>query len=386
MSGTNLPAPVGPVSVGEILRQGRNLLISNPSFQKWAASFPLTRLLAERQSNALFDLCSGFVYSQILLASVRLDLFTKLSGGPRPTAALADDLGLSVDATQRLLRATTSLNLTDKLEGDRYTLGELGAAMLANPAITAFVEHHAMLYADLTDPVALLQGKASTQLSGFWPYANRQPGDPAPSDPAANDAYARYSQLMSQSQALIADDILDAFQPSTPRSWLDLGGGEGVFAAALGEFAPQIEVTMMDLPPVANRARAALQTRGMLSRVKVLDGDFFADPLPPGSSVVSLIRILHDHDDDQVRALLSRIHAATEPGATLLIAEPMAGGRGADRVSEAYFNFYLLAMGRGRARSVAELTDLLTRAGFSDVRPLESRRPLLASILVAQRV
>ena len=47
--------------------------------------------------------------------------------------------------------------------------------------------------------------------------------------PAADDAYARYSQLMSQSQALIADDILDAFQPSTHRSWLDLGGGEGVF-------------------------------------------------------------------------------------------------------------------------------------------------------------
>jgi len=367
------------VSVGEILRQGRNLLISNPSFQKWAASFPLTRLLAERQSNALFDLCSGFVYSQILLASVRLDLFTKLSGGPRTTAALADDLGLSVDAAHRLLRATASLNLTDELEGGRYTLGELGAALLANPAITGFVEHHALLYTDLSDPVALLQGKTQTQLSGFWPYA--KPGEEAPSE-----AYARYSELMSQSQTLIADDILDAFQPSTPRTWLDLGGGEGVFAAALADFAPQIEVTMMDLPPVANRARAALQTRGMLSRVKVQDGDFLKDPLPQGSSVVSLIRILHDHDDDQVRALLARIHAATEPGATLLIAEPMAGGRGADRVSDAYFNFYLLAMGRGRARSVSELTDLLTAAGFADVRPLESRRPLLASILVAQRV
>jgi demethylspheroidene O-methyltransferase len=379
MSGTNLPAPVGPVSVGEILRQGRNLLVSNPSFQKWAASFPLTRLLAERQSNALFDLCSGFVYSQILLASVRLDLFTKLSGGPRTIVALAEDLGLPVDATQRLVRATTSLNLTDKLEGERYTLGELGAALLANPALAAFVEHHAMLYKDLTDPVDLLKGKAQTELSGFWPYG--KPGEAAPAE-----SYARYSELMSQSQTLIADDILDAFQPSTPRSWLDLGGGEGVFAAALADFAPQIEVTMIDLPPVAARARAALQTRGMLSRVKVQDGDFFTDPLPAGPSVVSLIRILHDYDDDQARALLARIHAATEPGATLLVAEPMSGGGGADRSSDAYFNFYLLAMGRGRARSVSEMTDLLTAAGFGDVRSLPSRRPLLASILVAQRV
>jgi len=377
MSGTNLPAPVGPVSVGEILRQGRNLLISNASFQKWAASFPLTRLLAARQSNALFDLCSGFVYSQVLLASVRLDLFTKLSGGPRSAAALADDLGLSVDATRRLLRATASLKLTDALEGERYTLGELGAALLANPAITAFVEHHAMLYADLNDPVALLQGKTQTQMSGFWP----KPGEDAPAE-----AYASYSELMSQSQTLIADDILDAFQPSTPRTWLDIGGGEGVFAAALADFAPQIEVTTFDLAPVSARARVALQTRGMMSRVKVQDGDYFVDPLPTGSSVVSLIRILQDNDDDQARALLARIHAATEPGATLLIAEPMAGSGGADRASDAYYNFYTLAMGRGRARSVAEITDLLTSAGFGEVRPLEARRPLLASILVAQRV
>jgi demethylspheroidene O-methyltransferase len=376
---TNLPVPVGPASVGEILRHGRNLLISNPSFQKWAASFPLTRIVTERQSNALFDLCSGFVYSQILLACVRLDLFNKLAGGPRLCTALADDLDLPVDATQRLLRAAKSLNLVDALEGNRYALGELGAALLANPSIAAFVEHHAMLYKDLTDPVALLKGETTTELSGFWPYA--QPGETA-----SPEAYDRYSTLMSQSQVLIAEDIVDAFPPSGHRRWLDVGGGEGVFMATLFEAAPELDLELFDLQPVAARAKELLQKRGMMSRIKVSEGDFFKDALPTGADVVSLIRILQDHDDDAARALLTQAHKAMEPGATLLIAEPMAGGRGADRVSDAYFNFYLLAMGRGRARSVAEITSLLTASGFVDVRALESRRPILANILVAQRV
>ncbi|SNB78604.1 demethylspheroidene O-methyltransferase [Rhodoblastus acidophilus] len=383
MTGTNLPATIGPASVSEMLRHGRNLLIANPAFQKWAASFPLTRLIAERQSNALFDICSGFVYSQILLACVRLDLFSKLAGGPRPCAAVAEDLDLPFDATQRLLRAATALKLVDALEGERYGLGELGAALLANPSISSFVEHHALLYADLADPVALLRGETATKLSGFWPYANRKAGDPAP---AGGEAYETYSDLMAQSQADIAEDILDAFPPTGRRRWVDIGGGEGVFASALAIVAPEVEAQLFDLPPVAARARSALQRRGMLSRVTVHEGDFVSGSLPKGADVMSLIRVLHDHDDETVRGLLARIHEALDPGGTLLIAEPMGGGAGSDRVSDAYFNFYLLAMGRGRTRSVAELTALLEAGGFSDVRVVPSRRPMLANVLVAQRV
>jgi demethylspheroidene O-methyltransferase len=137
---------------------------------------------------------------------------------------------------------------------------------------------------------------------------------------------------------------------------------------------------------VAERARAALEQRGLLSRVTVHEGDFLSDPLPQGADVLSLVRILHDHDDDSARALLARAHDALAPGATLLIAEPMAGARGAERVGDAYFGFYLLAMGRGRARTASEIGALLDAAGFGAVRALKSRRPLLVSALVAQRM
>ena len=79
------------------------------------------------------------------------------------------------------------------------------------------------------------------------------------------------------------------------------------------------------------------------------------DFLPHGADVASLIRVLHDHDDELVRVILAAIHDALPPRGVLLVAEPMAGAPGAEPMGEAYFGFYLLAMGRGRPRSASEI-------------------------------
>jgi hypothetical protein len=144
----------------------RNGLIGSPRFRRWAAAFPLTRPIAQRRASGLFDLVAGFVYSQVLLACVRLRLFDMLAEGPQTLSALAPRLGLSEDAALRLLAAAVSLKLVARRSRGRYGLGPLGAPMVGDAAIASMVEHHTTLYADLRDPVALLQGKAEG--AGEW--------------------------------------------------------------------------------------------------------------------------------------------------------------------------------------------------------------------------
>ena len=372
-------------SFGDRWRALRNRWVANPRLQRWAAAFPLTRPIAKRRARALFDLCAGFVYSQTLSACVQLKVFERLAAGPRVVSSLAPELGLSLDATRRLLRAAAALKLREARPGDRFALAALGAAMLGNPSIGAFVAHHALLYEDLRDPVALLRGESQTQLSQFWPYAASRPGASAPPEPDATqrEAYARYCDLMSQSQALIAEDVLDAYPPNRHRCWLDVGGGEGAFVKAAAARAPKLRFQLLDLPPVAARARAAFEARGLGARAKAYDGDVLSEPLPLGADVISLVRVLHDHDDESARAILSRVHAALPRGGAVLIAEPMADTPGAEPIGAAYFGFYLLAMGRGRARSPREIMDLLLATGFARARELKTRRPMLASAIVA---
>ena len=64
----------------------------------------------------------------------------------------------------------------------------------------------------------------------------------------------------------------------------------------------------------------------------------------------------------------------------------MSGTPGAEPVGEAYFGFYLLAMGRGRPRTPAEIAALVREAGFGEVRPRRTRTPLLTSVITARAV
>ena len=152
-------------TVVERIRDWRSRVIADARFQRWAASSPLTRRLAQRKARALFDLCAGFVYSQVLSACVKLEVFDLLRAGPKTCETLAPRMALSVPAARRLLKAAASLRLLRALPNDRFALDDLGAAMIGNPAIAAFVAHHDLLYSDLRDPVALLRGEHETALS-----------------------------------------------------------------------------------------------------------------------------------------------------------------------------------------------------------------------------
>jgi demethylspheroidene O-methyltransferase len=362
-------------------RAWRDRLLANGRFRHWAASFPLTRPVARRRTRELFDLCAGFVYSQILLAGVRLDLFEILAEGPQTAAMLSRRLGLSQDAATRLLSGCAALRLATRRRGDRFALGPLGAALVDNPGLKAMVEHHALLYADLADPVALLRDAAgATRLAGYWPYATAE--RPAELPPESTETY---SALMSASQAMIADELLDAYQFGRHRCLLDIGGGDGTFLAILAKrLAPDPRLILFDLPPVAALAAERFARMGMARRAAAIGGDFHADALPTGADVATLIRVLHDHDDDAALALLRAARRALPADGTLILAEPMSGTRGAEPAGDAYFGFYLLAMKRGRPRPAERIVAMLNQAGFGSVRPIATATPLLVRVLAAK--
>jgi demethylspheroidene O-methyltransferase len=373
---------VAAPALGDRIRARVDRLIASPAFQRWAAAFPLTRPLARRRSRQLFDLVSGFVYTQVLLAALRLRAFEVLAEGPIDPAAAPARLGLPPDSARRLLDAMVVLELAERDAKGRYRLGALGAPLLGRPEIAAMVEHNTLLYDDLRDPVALLRDPRDERwaLGRFWAYAKTD----APARVAA-DAAASYSALMSASQPLVAAEILDAYPFARHRSVLDVGGGDGTFIQAVAERVPGLALTLFDLPAVADRARSRLAAAGLGERVRVVGGSFRDDPLPEGHDLVTLVRVAHDHDDAVVESLFARIHAALAPGGTLLIAEPMAGLAGAERVGPVYFGLYLLAMGSGRARSPEELRGMLAAAGFRRTRALASRSPIQTGFVAATK-
>ena len=381
---TALPTPLGvpaaPLGVRDRLAAIRDRLYESAAFRRWAGRVPVVRNVARARSRALFDLVAGFAYTQTLAACVRLDLPALLRHEPLTTAELARRLTLPAEGLERLLRAAAALQLVEQRSGHRWGLGPMGAPLLADPGLAQMIEHNALLYDELRDPLALLRRPSQergTALSAYWPYV-----DGARRERLAGADVSGYSALMSATVGAVADEVLDAVSLGGRRHLLDVGGGEGGFVGAAARRHPHLALSLFDLPAVAVRARRRLTEAGLAGRVTVHGGDFQGDALPKGADVVSLVRVCLDHDDATVRALLARVRAALPRGGEVVVAEPFAGVRGAETVGDVYFGFYLWAMGRGRARRVDELRALLADAGFRRIRVRPTRYPVQVGVMV----
>ncbi|MFN7056313.1 methyltransferase [Hyphomonas sp.] len=352
----------------------KNRKIADPRFQAQAVRNPLLRPIARRAAARSFDLVAGFVYSQVLSAAVETGLIEAAAEAPVDIEAFAARSGLSVDGAECLLRAAAALRLLHRQQDGRYGLGEEGAALIGNAPVFAMIRHHKALYADLASITPLLTARRQdTELSRFWAYQ----ADAGP------DQAAPYSRLMAETQALVADEILHSHDFRRHDCVMDVGGGLGVFLERAGARHPGLALRLVDLPPVAALAKARLEGTQIGARLETFGIDFHTGPLPTGADLITLIRVLHDHDDGPALALLQQVRAALPRSGRLLVAEPMAGAAGAERMGDAYFGLYLWAMGRGRPRRADETASLLKQAGFRTVRTLPARNPLLISALLA---
>ncbi|MEM9393898.1 MAG: methyltransferase [Pseudomonadota bacterium] len=341
-------------------------------FQSWASAMPGTRRLAKNDGHALFDLVSGFVYSQILRAFVELDLPELLKSQPLPAWRLAARTGMDPRRMEVLCQGAAAIGLLKRTREGEYRLARLGAALPGVPGLSEMIEHHDVLYRDLEDPIAFLKGEGETELARFWPYVFGQAGT---NDP---DLAARYSRLMTESQALVAEETLRAVKFDGAHRLMDVGGGTGAFLRAVRAQYPDLRLRLFDLP-------AVLEDADLPKGADSEGGSFRTDTLPQGADVISLVRVLYDHTDTTVKALLKNVYDALPAGGQVVISEPMAGGDAPSRAGDAYFAFYTMAMQTGRARSVPQVSELLDLAGFSEVEHRPTYRDFVTSVVVARK-
>lgn len=346
-----------------------NRLAGSRRFQAFAARVPGVRRLVRAEGVAIFDIMQGFVRSQVLMALVELRLLHRLAEGPADVPALAAWGGVPEARMAVLAQAGAALGLLRR-RGSEFSLSRRGAAFLSVPGLEEMVRHHRVLYGDLVEPAAFFRGETDPALARFWPYVFGGAGD--------SDVAARYSRLMAESLALVAEETLAQVSLSGVAHLMDVGGGTGAFLRAVRARAPAVELTLFDLPEVV--AQAALPAD--VARL----GGSFRDGVPvTGADAISLVRVLYDHSDETVAALLASVRAALPSGGRLILSEPMSGGTRPDPQVDVYFSVYTLAMQTGRARSVEQIAALLRRAGFKNIFKYRSLRPFVTTVITARR-
>ena len=332
--------------------------------QDISVRLPVLSRISRKEGEAIFQLMSGFVDTQILLAFVRTGALDKLRERPKSVAQLASLIGIDVEAARVLCGAGQALGLV-VVRKDQVSIARRGILILTLPGISELIDHHSVLYSDLQDPVAFFNGQSERKLAQFWPYVFGAKGGLDAMD------VSRYSDLMTKSQRMVAHDTLDVITLPKNGAWLDVGGGSGAFVSEVLRRQNSISASVFDLPG-SNSASGAHS---------FISGSFFDDELPSGFDTISLIRVLYDHSDDSITKLLTKVYNALPENGRLIVSEPMLGQSSPNRWGDTYFAIYTMAMNTGKTRSAAEIAELMNKIGFSNVKIHRSRRPYVTQVI-----
>ena len=308
-------------------------------------------------------MAQGFGLSRALMTAAELGVADQLAGGPLIAATLADRIVCDGGALARLLRTLANHGVLERLSDDRYALNALAQGLRAD------------------DPDSLHAWLLSLSELAWLPWAalTASVRSGAASFPAAHGT-SRYQHLAAHPAAAAHFDaamaafsrhaisaILAAIDFSGDRRIADLGGGDGTLIGAILRTNPAAHGVLFEREDAIAAARGALDDPELRARLELTVGDFSAS-VPTGADTYILKDVLHNWDDETALTILRNCAAAMDADARLLLIEPLLA-EGGDPLAD-FLDLHMLVMHGGRERSLAELEDLLARAGLSASRSI----------------
>lgn len=290
-------------------------------------------------------------------------------------ADIAGSLGTDPDATERLLIALVANGLVTR-DGDRYANGEAVGEYLVSDrpeSMAGWVR----LHETWMDTFSFLEESVRT-------------GAPASSltnkEGAGSGLTREYILGMHEYAIGPGRDLAKHLDLNGRKRLLDVGGGPGTYSIMLAEANPELSCTVFDLPEVVRIAEELVERHGLTGRVSVHPGDYTKDAFPQGFDVVLISNALHQEDDDTCVAILKKTYELLEPGGRCVIqAMPLAESKDGP-LWPSLVNLMLRVISRGgRAYTMSEYADQLSRAGFLDPKVSTMSAFNAGSIIVAHR-
>lgn len=314
---------------------------------------------AEAGPEQIMGLASGFMVAKHLFAASELGVFEALADGPATLDALASRTGLTRRAARISADAMVALGLLER-SGEHYRNGAAAARFLSGggPAdLRPFLRFWDRISYRTWESLAEALARGPTHEIFALEEPEQQTASAGIEAIQAGTAYALPS-------------VVDLAQR---RRLLDVGGGTGLWTIALVRHYPQLTATVLDLPVVADLARARVADAGLDGRVAVTAADALVDDLPEGHDAFLVANLAHYWSPETNITLLRRVRRVAEPGARLLLADFWTDPTHTEPLQAALMaGEFAVHLKEGDVYSVEEVRSWLPEAGwrFVDHRPL----------------
>jgi acetylserotonin N-methyltransferase len=322
----------------------------------------------------VIQLIEAFRSSKAMFVAVSLGVFDALERCPTQLQDLAGLLGCVQDPLERLLDACVGLSLLEKQDG-AYSNTPTASRYLCCDSPYSLAGY--ILYSDqVSFPLWAKLESAIRQGGPRWKEVFHEEGDIFDQFFRTRGAMRQFLKGMHGFGMLSSPRVVSAFDLSSYRKFVDVGGATGHLAIAALEQYPNMEAVIFDLPRVIDEIRDQSFPDLVAHRLEFAKGDFFCEDMLPNADLYGLGRILHDWGDDKALAILESLAKRLPPGGGVLLAEKLLNEEKSGPVSAHLQSLNMLVCAEGKERTLTEFRILLESAGFTDVRGHSTGTPL----------
>ena len=327
--------------------------------------------------DSIVKMASAYYESATLFAAIESGIFGCIQERNRATAAeIAAQCRLSLRGTRLLLDACAGLGLLIK-DGEVYANAPAAALTLVPGAphdLTRAIRYNRDVYAAW----------------GRLPELARtgQPVEPPALHLGDDPERTRRFVLSMHGRALgIGRAVVPMLDLAGCRKLLDLAGGPGTYAVLMAQAHPQLQCTVLDLPPVAQVANELIAQAYMTARVQTLPGDYHTTPFPGDMDAVTIFGALHQESPAAIRDILTRAYSALRPGGRIFVLDLMTDATHTQPVFSALFAVNMaLTTENGWVFSDQEICGWLTEAGFTDCNVRSVPPPMPHALASARKL
>ena len=311
----------------------------------------------------------AFAQTAMLIAAIRLHLFTALAEKPSSTRELAGPMHMDPQALERLLQGLQTLQLVFQ-EGEVYRLTPLADRFLVEGK-ASYLGGDTLAMLDYIPAWFQLDKTLQTGI----PY--RDLGDVSIAEdffaPRVRDLF----QVIYPVAYRTATELKLPQSNDTPLHILDVGAGSAPWSIAFAQCYPSSHVTALDLPRVVEQGQQQTSRLGLQDRYTWISQSMETFEFSSHSyDLIIIAHVLRFIEEQRAIQLLHRAVGSLRPHGTLIIADVfLAEDRQGPESAIALNISMLVNTKQGAIRGWHEIANWLTSCGLQHVQSFHVAGP-----------
>ena len=328
--------------------------------------------MAETTPDPIMKIAMGFMASKHLFVANEIGLFEGLAKGPATIIELSKMSEIPPRTLAIVANAMVALGLIER-NGNHYRNSDVAATFLAGrpgpdlrPNLRFWNWISYPIWQKLEE--AVRSGAGQAQFDVF-----------------SKEEQQIFSEGVELFTGQVATALSTSYDFSNHQRVLDVGGGTGSFLVPVLRRQATLKGTLFELPGACTVARQRLAHEPEGTRIEIVEGDIFKDPLPEGHDLLILANTIHVLSAPHNIELLGKMRGAVSPGARLLLADLWTDPTYSQPPPAAMMSGeFLVVTGEGQAYSEEEADEWLAKTGWKKLQ----RKPLSGpfSLIVAEAV